>query len=53
MERILELAIHKLAHDWSRLNWDFRDFTVNGTPDKMSQWQGDPQDDMSWPSPLV
>ena len=46
MERILELAIHKLAHDWSRLNWDFRDFTVNGTPDKMSQWQGDPQDDI-------
>ena len=46
MNRILELAINKLAHDWSRLNWDFRDFSVNGTPDKMSQWQGDPKDDI-------
>ena len=46
MDRILELAINKLAHDWSRLNWDFRDFSVNGIPDKMSQWQGDPKDDI-------
>ena len=46
MNRILELAINKLAHDWSHLNWDFRDFDVNGKPDKMSQWQGDPKDDI-------
>ena len=46
MYRLLELAINKLAHDWSHLNWDFRDFDVNGQPDKMSQWQGDPKDDI-------
>ena len=46
MYRLLELAINKLAHDWSHLNWDFRDFDVNGKPDKMSQWQGDPKDDI-------
>ena len=43
---LLDLAINKLAHDWSRLNWEFRDFTVDGKPDKMSQWQGDPNDDI-------
>ena len=43
---LLKLAIEKLAHDWSRLNWEFRDFTVDGKPDKMSQWQGDPNDDI-------
>ena len=47
MDRILELAINKLGHDWSRLNWEFRDFDLeDGTPDKMSQWQGDPDDDI-------
>ena len=43
---LLKSGIEKLAHDWSRLNWDFRDFTVDGKPDKMSQWQGDPEDDI-------
>ena len=43
---LLDIAINKLAHDWSRLNWEFRDFTVDGKPDKMSQWQGDPNDDI-------
>ncbi|SDB34268.1 AraC-type DNA-binding protein [Pseudobutyrivibrio sp. YE44] len=47
MNKLLSLAINKLGHDWSHLNWDFRDFKlVDGTPDKMSQWQGDPQDDI-------
>ena len=46
MNRRLELAVDKLAHDWSHLNWEFRDFDLNGTPDKMSQWQGDPKDDI-------
>ena len=46
MNQMLDLAIDKLAHDWSHLNWEFRDFDVNGTPDKMSQWQGDPKDDI-------
>ena len=46
MNRLLEPAVNKLAHDWSHLNWDFRDFSVNGTPDKMSQWQGSPEDDI-------
>lgn len=43
---LLDLAINKLAHDWSHLNWEFRDFSVDGKPDKMSQWQGDPNDDI-------
>ena len=47
MNRLLDLAIDKLGHDWSHLNWEFRDFKLeDGTPDKMSQWQGDPEDDI-------
>ena len=47
MNKLLTLAINKLAHDWSRLNWEFRDFDLaDGTPDKMSQWQGDPNDEI-------
>lgn len=47
MNRLLSLAINKLGHDWSHLNWEFRDFKLeDGTPNKMSQWQGDPQDDI-------
>ena len=47
MNKLLTLAINKLAHDWSHLNWEFRDFDLaDGTPDKMSQWQGDPDDDI-------
>jgi AraC-like DNA-binding protein len=47
MNRLLSLAINKLGHDWSHLNWEFRDFKLeDGTPDKMSQWQGDPEDDI-------
>ena len=44
--RLLSLAINKLAHDWSHLNWNFRDVVIDGKPDKMSQWQGDPDDDI-------
>ena len=43
---LLALAINKLAHDWSHLNWEFRDFSLDGKPDKMSQWQGDPDEDI-------
>ncbi len=43
---LLKLALDKLGHDWSKLNWDFRDVIIDGKPDKMSQWQGDPQDDI-------
>ena len=43
---LLELAINKLAHDWSHLNWEFRDVSLEGKPDKMSQWQGDPDEDI-------
>ena len=43
---LLALAINKLAHDWSHLNWDFRDFSLDGKPDKISQWQGDPDEDI-------
>ena len=47
MNRLLSLALNKLGHDWSHLNWEFRDFKLeDGTPDKMSQWQGDPEDDI-------
>lgn len=47
MNKLLDLAINKLAHDWSHLNWEFRDFDLaDGTKDKMSQWQGDPNDDI-------
>ena len=46
MNRLLTLAINKLGHDWSHLNWEFRDFERDGVPDKMSQWQGDPKDDI-------
>ena len=42
MHKMLSLAIDKLGHDWPNLNWEFRDFEVNGISDKMSQWQGDP-----------
>ena len=46
-DRILELAINKLGRDWwEQLNWEFRDVVINGKPDKMSQWQGDPNDDI-------
>ena len=44
--KLLELAINKLGQDWSKLNWDFKDVTIKGEPDKMSQWQGDPKDDI-------
>ena len=38
MNKLLTLAINKLGHDWSHLNWEFRDFELeDGTPDKMSQ----------------
>ena len=43
---LLALAINKLAHDWSHLNWEFRDFSLDGKPDKLSQWQGDPDEDI-------
>ena len=46
MNKPLLSAIEKLGHDWSNLNWDFRDFEIDGTKDKMSQWQGDPNDDI-------
>ncbi|MBO4524388.1 MAG: helix-turn-helix transcriptional regulator [Ruminococcus sp.] len=46
-DRLLELAINKLGRDWSeQLNWEFRDVVIDGKPDKMSQWQGDPNDDI-------
>ena len=45
-ETLLNLAINKLAHDWSHLNWYFHDVVIDGKPDKMSQWQGDPSDDI-------
>ena len=45
-EQLLELAINKLGQDWSKLNWNFKDVTIKGEPDKMSQWQGDPNDDI-------
>lgn len=47
MNKLLSLAINKLGHDWSSLNWEFRDFLLeDGTPDKMSQWQGPADDDI-------
>ena len=47
MNRLFSLAINKLGHDWPHLNWEFRDFKLeDGTPDKMSQWQGDPNEDI-------
>lgn len=47
MNRLFFLAINKLGHDWPHLNWEFRDFKLeDGTPDKMSQWQGDPNEDI-------
>ena len=47
MNRLLSLAIDRLGRDWSHLNWEFRDFQLeDGTPDKMSQWQGDPEEDI-------
>lgn len=46
MESILNLAIHKLGCDWSNLNWDFREYPVGATIDKMSQWQGDLNEDI-------
>ena len=42
----LARALRALGQDWPRLNWEFRDFDRDGTPDKMSQWQGDPDDDI-------
>jgi hypothetical protein len=36
-EQLLELAINKLGQDWSKLNWNFKDVTIKGEPDKMSQ----------------
>ena len=45
--RLLDLAINKLGRDWGeQLNWEFRDVVIDGKPDKMSQWQGDPNDDI-------
>ena len=43
---LLNLALDKLGRDWSKLHWDFRDVMIDGKPDKMSQWQGDPKDDI-------
>lgn len=44
--RLLTLALNKLARAWPHLNWEFRDVIIAGKPDKMSQWQGDPDDDI-------
>lgn len=46
MNKRLTLAIDKLGRDWANLNWEFRDFELNGAKDKMSQWQGDPEEDI-------
>ena len=42
----LHHAIRKLARNWTHLNWEFRDVSLGGKPDKMSQWQGDPNEDI-------
>ena len=41
-----EDALEVLAGQWSNLNWDFRDCMVGGRPEKISQWQGDAEDDV-------
>lgn len=46
MNKLLSLAIDKLSRGWSNLHWEFRDFDLDGAPDKMSQWQGDPDEDI-------
>lgn len=46
MNKLLTLAIDKLGRDWANLNWEFRDFELNGAKDKMSQWQGNPAEDI-------
>ena len=46
MNKQLNLAISKLSYDWPNLNWNFRDVIIEGIPDKMSQWQGDPAEDI-------
>lgn len=39
-------SICELAAQWSSLNWDFRDRDVGGRVEKVSQWQGDPAEDV-------
>ena len=46
MNKPLSLAINKLSRDWPNLKWEFRDFDMDGKPDKMSQWQGEPEEDI-------
>ena len=34
MNKLLTCSMEKLSSDWSKLNWAFRDFELEGTPDK-------------------
>lgn len=41
-----EKAMEVLSSQWSKLNWDFRDVSIGNKTEKISQWQGDPEDDV-------
>lgn len=46
MEKLLNQSINKLSNDWNKLNWDFKDYKIGSKMDKISQWQGDSNEDI-------
>ena len=46
MKDDLRAAIKHLGEQWDQLNWDFRDYPIGTKMDKMSQWQGDPSEEI-------
>jgi AraC-like DNA-binding protein len=45
-ELTVQEAIAKLGGNFSRMNWNFMDVAVNGRREKISQWLGDPDEDI-------
>lgn len=42
----VERALRKLGGEWGLLNWEFRETPTPFGPELVSQWQGDPADDI-------
>ena len=45
-ESKIDRAIHTLGEQWDLLAWEFREVDMGGRRELVSQWQGDPADDI-------
>ena len=46
MYKLLDESIEILSKQWNNLNWNFKDYKIGSKMDKISQWQGDPNEDV-------